>query len=331
MRLFHIDPPGCHHATEIMQGIKAVYQLEQEFFPYLTVEFLPHRDEPAGIILLTRKGESIRKNYDFTDPEHLRELREIIWYYLHRDYDIKSLPTDKNGNLLRFQWEPTAEVIQGWQEKKRSVNQSKCCRLMAELTAQEIMNQLVTQHNIKHWWFRDSNKDQQTQKTCKQVRYQECGDNYAPNGAQYRRCIDEVTWLCNRGYGNSGKSDGNPEWNLKNKQIQEIQRKVWEQLLNKDMHVDKKLFDEVMSAGLFADVGNRMRNKAVNYKNVYNAVLQSIPSNRGLTMEGFGESSVNDRLPIIAAVVGILLVFAYIMWSKKEKADEQVMMGGFLN
>lgn len=315
MRLFHIDEPGCHHITEIMDGIKAVYQLEQEFFPYLTVEFLPHRDRPAGIILLTRKGDSIRKYYKFKDPKDIEELRSIIWYYLERDYNIKQLPTDKCGNLQKFKWEPTSDVIQGWQSKKRAMKGARCCKIIADIVASELVSHATIHYNILHEQYRLSGQDVQTREICKQLRLTECGNNYPPNTPTFKRCVDEVNWLCNNSY------PKNKAYEASNKLVKNTRKKIHEYLDKNNMLVDKKIFDDIIDAGLFQRVANRMGNKSINFIDAQRAVNDEF-NDRGYMLqmiedfdkvEGFAMKDIPVRnklvLPAIAILV-ILLLFA---------------------
>src|SRR3990170_5160247 len=121
MRLWYIDKPECRHISEIMHGIKAVYQMEQEFFPYLSVDFLPNKDnEPTGILLQAGK-EFIRKNYTFDSKDDINKLRNLIWKYLLKYHGKKIIDITKNGCLKDFRQTDRNRVIQGWQNKKRNL------------------------------------------------------------------------------------------------------------------------------------------------------------------------------------------------------------------
>ena len=61
-RLFHIESSKCKNIMDLMHGVKAIYQLEMEFFPYLSIEFLPKRDDVEGGIILQTKKRTIRLN-----------------------------------------------------------------------------------------------------------------------------------------------------------------------------------------------------------------------------------------------------------------------------
>ena len=54
--------------SEIIPAISAVYQMEQEFSPYLVVEFEGNNTEKEGIILQTKSGD-IRKYYTFNNKQ----------------------------------------------------------------------------------------------------------------------------------------------------------------------------------------------------------------------------------------------------------------------
>lgn len=285
MRLFLVPDNKCQHITEIIPGIFAVSQMEQTFHPYLDIEYLPAREnEPPGIILQTKSG-NIRRNYTFKTPKDIEDLRNLIWKHLVKDYNIKDITV--NGCLKDFRKYNPNKVVQGWQAMKRLRKNDMCCLIIiSRLTS------AVLRHNILHEVYRLSTKDEQTREICKKVRWEECGNNYPPNTPTFQRCVNEVDVLCTLGY---------PINQLKVKKdayIKKVQNELYDYLLKNDMKVDKKKFDEIISAGLFDDLGNRMGNKVANYQMI-NKHLHDIFKQKGyyrdLIEMFYGKPSENNN------------------------------------
>lgn len=251
MRLFFFDSQSCKHIMDIIPGIALTYQMESEFSPYVTAEFLPR--DPAetqeGIILLTKDGQ-IKRYYDFKDPKTEEDLRKLIEYHLHKDYHIVDQPTNSEND---FRHAPLNEVIQGWQEKKRISARDVCCKKILDAVTNSIMDNLVL-HEI----YKLKGGDIKDKETCKKVRLCECRDNYPQDSALFERCSAEVEWLCENGYPINEKVD------KMNSLVNKVRKDIYDYLVKSDMKVDKKKFDEIITAGLFADLGNRMGNKVAN-------------------------------------------------------------------
>jgi len=257
MRLFHIDGGSCKYIIDLMPSINAIYQLHEEFYPYLKIEFLPYReDEKQGIILQT-KTEIIRKPYTFKNKNDIEELRGIIWYYLEKDYNVKSIEF-----LTNFIPHNPNNVILGWKNKLDSLDKDICCKIILDSLTSNILK-----HNILHEVYRLSNKDIQTRDICKNVRFSECGDNYPKNTETFNRCIREANWLCNNGYPNN-------VINKMNSLVKKIKIDLYNDLYNNNLKVNKKKFDEIISAGLFQNIGIRMNNLDINKNNVKNTINQ---------------------------------------------------------
>ena len=166
MRLFHIDEPGCHHISYIMPGIKLVYQMEQEFAPYLSVEFLPHRnDNKSGVILVTKRG-SIRKYYNFHDPNTEKDLRKLIWSELLKDKDKHIINvTDKSGCLTDFRKMGRNKVTIGWSNKLAELKKERCCKIIRKNLANSIM-----EYKVLHPVYKFKTNDVRDRATCLKVR-----------------------------------------------------------------------------------------------------------------------------------------------------------------
>lgn len=61
MKLLYIDKPECRSITDIIPAIKSVYQLEQEFAPYLIVDFIPNKNNIDDGIIIYAGNEIIKK------------------------------------------------------------------------------------------------------------------------------------------------------------------------------------------------------------------------------------------------------------------------------
>lgn len=297
MRLFHIDKPGCHSMPEIMPGIKAVYQMGVEFFPYLTVEFLPHLDQPAGVILQTKHG-TIRKYYTFDNPKDIEDLRKLIWENLLKEQKIVDI-TDEEGCLTDFRKDGVNKVITGWHNVSHNEGKDRCC-----LMIKHAVTSALVRNGILHDIYRFSHKDIQDRKLCKWNRGQECGNNYPPNSATYDLCMDEVNWLCDNGY------PVNARVNAMNNLVKTTRRDIYNYLDKHDMKVNKKKFDEIIDAGLFDDLDRSLGNHAKNYTNISEAV-DSLFTEKGYYLgliEDFAGGDNNNNGMILVCLLVIICV-----------------------
>jgi hypothetical protein len=238
-----------------MPGIKAVYQLEQEFDPYLTVDFIPNRENPPGVLLIAG-NEVIRRNYTFDDPNDIIEMRKLIWKYLKKYHRINNIEEDNRGPLCikDFKKTETNRVIQGWANKKRNLQKGVCCKGELHAKNNNKTPEFVS-HFIKHPLYRYDGRDMQNKRLCLKNRYAECGNNFPPNTMQHKRCTDEVRWLCENGY---------PR-NIRTEIVENYAKKTRDDLLKKLKEnktlVDRRAFDNLKFAGLFERPVNRAGNK----------------------------------------------------------------------
>ena len=303
MRLFLVDGGKCQYTKDLMPAIFAIAQMEQEFNPYLDIEYLPYReDEIPGILLVTKTG-TIRKNYTFKNKKDIVDLRNLIWYYLQRDHGIKNAHDENDFR----QFNPNI-VIQGFEAKKRLMKENVCCKIILDTLTSEVMK-----NNILHEVYRLSPIDKQDKNICKKVRGGECGDNYPPNSATYDRCIDEVDWLCNNSY------PVNNAVNAMNQLVKNVRIKLYNELNRSNLKVNKQKFDEIIDAGLFTDLGNRMGNKVANDTNV-RASLDKIFTEKDYYLsliEGFDENNSkleNNNLFTIDRFMGLLLILLILLY-----------------
>lgn len=251
MRLFHFATSNCQSIIDIIPGISLVYEMESKFSPYLVVEFLP-RDENetrSGVILLTKSGP-ITRYYDFKDPKTRDDLENFVWNHIAQTYNIKEVDVGHENDTREYK---DNIVIQGWQEKKRISARDICCKKILDAVTHSIMDNLVLHeiYKLKGGSIKDK-------ETCKKVRWTECGNNYPESSPTFQRCVDEVEWLCNNGY------PVNEQVDKMNQLVDKVRKDIYNYLVNNDMKVDKRKFDEIIDAGFFADLGNRMGNKVAN-------------------------------------------------------------------
>jgi len=298
LQLYHIDDGNCKFITKLMPSIFAVAQMEQEFYPYLTIFYMtPKEGQPRGIILRTKHGD-IRRNYTFDNKTDIIELRKLIWDELLKEGKIHPVDISQANNPLS---KPNNKVIQSWQAKKRQLDKEKCCKLVLDnLTPQ------IVKLNVKHEVFRLSNEDKQDKTICKKVRIQDCADNFPKGSAAFKRCVMETSWLCEHGYPNTTV-------NKADKYINTIRRNLYNYLKDNNMKVNKRKFDEIIDAGLFSDLGNRMGNKVADDKNV-RAALDTIFTEKDYYLsliEGYDDNNWNNFFGVV--LIFLILAFVYII------------------
>lgn len=255
LHLYHVEGSECNYMKDIIPGISAVYQMEAEFSPYLKVDFLPKRDNTKSGIILENGTTIIKRDYNFTE-EDIEDMRNLIWDQIN----IKEVDYIQQ-NDMRLNNQNT--VIQGWQNKKRSVAYDNCkLKLCKNLTSNCI------KHNILDEPYRLSNKDIQDRTLCKYNRYRECKDNYPEGTQQYNLCINETTWLCDNGYPNVVTNVAN-----------QLYKDIWTQLLNdlenSNYMVNKQSFDNLIDSGLFNEFRGRMNPNMTNEQltNIWDDIL----------------------------------------------------------
>ena len=311
MRLFLISKPGCHHITELMNGIKAVYQLEMELNPYLLVEFLPNKNNDPGGVIIQAGDEIIRRNYTFDDPNDIKELRKLLWKYLRKLHDPVDI-TNKNGNIINFKKTQTNKVIQGWQNKKKLMKKDICCKIVRDMVAYHIYksNSNKTpfkQQLIKHPVYRYDNRDLQDKRLCKQNRFRDCGDNYPPGSILFKRCIDEANFLCNKGYPRNTVRETTENYR------EQLKKYILKYLKDNDMKVNKQMLDLILSAGFFERVKGRAGNRAHDYNDLIKTVDKSLVDDFDY-YANFIESFKNEHIDNSNNIfINILLVLSFII------------------
>jgi hypothetical protein len=244
--------------SELIPGISAVYQMEQEFRPHLKVSFLPTSFNDGvsheGIIL--QVGDKIiRENMSFDSPADIKKLRNLIWDNFPQEF----INFGNSGNSVNKRF-PNSKVTQGWQNKKKELAQKTCCKSDL-LNCQNKCNcqnkkipKSILAKSIKHDRYKLGTTNKINKKICKRVRFQECNDNHPVGTATHSICMKEVNWLCNNGYADDGS--------LKNVKVKLPIDDHKEE--SKQMKVNKQQFDNLIMGGLFERPNNRAGNKSSN-------------------------------------------------------------------
>jgi hypothetical protein len=178
-----------------MPAIKAIYQMEREFHPYLQVEFLPNNTEREGIILQTKQG-NIRKFYTFNNPNDIDNLRKLIWKYLNQDYPIRDI-YDKDSGTYDLRKTSRSTVIDTYrQAKQQKINN---CNSYAPIT-DRYKNNINNFAGFKHQSY-NLNKDYDVDRSlCKKIRSMQCDHNFPSNSHANALCKLETEYYCNKRY-----------------------------------------------------------------------------------------------------------------------------------
>jgi len=302
LKLYLIDKPDCHDTKDLIPGIFAVAEMERRFDPYLQVEYLPEK-YGSGVILVAGH-EIIKRNWTFDDPRDKLKLKALLWHYLRKYHNIIDI-TDKHGCIKDFKKVGRFKVIQGWQAKRRdnakyhiectpcvdsksngipsdswimgNVNRKKTCAKINRVLCRDICD-IISYHVrhflIQHPVYKDDPRNVQTRDICMKVRGEKCGNNFPPNSAQFRRCMDEVVWLCTRGYPPTGTYDQNYNTRTKivSKYRQALQHNILKYLKKNNLRTNKQVLDIILSNGFFERIQTRMGNRYSGYKAIKHAV-----------------------------------------------------------
>jgi hypothetical protein len=329
MRLFYIDKPGCYHSMDITKRVQKIYQLEVEFDPYLIVDFWGNIDEePASISLYMGDDCVITKMaIDLDKKEEFENLRNIIWKYLEEFHNPTQVQTDKKGCLKNMEILQKNRVIQGWKNKLRNSKNVTGCYIGKNPDAAKYNetsdqkynntiqdryknNTMTPEDRVKFWLYRDPiifPKPDIDHKRCKQLRYQDCTDNFPPGTPLHTICIDESKWLCDKWY--SGKNDVVTT----DKLLNITENKLNKYLADNDTKVDKHMFDAVIDAGMFGDLGNRAGNKKF-HQNFPNTGLDY---GSGRRLEGFYNNNNNSNKCTYYYIFIVILLIIIIVFSYK--------------
>jgi hypothetical protein len=299
MKLFYIGENGCHDIKKITSGVKRAYQLEQEFKPYLSVEFFSNKQYKEGIFFIIN-NDVIHKKYFLYNDNELKEIRGIIWKHFTKYYNVTDIT--KNGCISKFTQIGKNSVNIGWtQIKNNGINNKIVIPDIMYLDDTKTVN-----YNILHSVYKNNGDDIQDKKLCMINRIKECTDNYPLNSQLYKLCNDNVVWLCKNGYPNIRTKIMS---NLVKQQVEESLT----YLKNNNMNTDKNHYDDMILSGFFERPANRMGNKYSNLSGKHAINFIADKNNEyyyySNLIEGFG---YNKCFIIILIFVCIILCYIYM-------------------
>jgi len=198
--------------VELMPAIKTVYQMEQEFKPYLIVNFLPSTDKnnennnkDNTKIILSVADEKIHKNYNFNDENDVAKLRELLWEYLLKYHNIKKINEYPDGSIKNFMKVGTNKIIESYSPNLNLY--PKLYSIKQPLYRYYGNDKQTSINKIKHPVYRYNGNNEQTFKSCMNNRFEECKINYPLNTPLFRKCIIEGDKMCNNDYSMQNKKD----------------------------------------------------------------------------------------------------------------------------
>jgi hypothetical protein len=178
-----------------MPSIKAIYQMEQEFNPYLQVEFIPNNTQREGIILQTKRG-NIRRYYTFQNPNDIKELRKLIWDNLIIDYQVKDI-YNKDNLTIDYRKIGKFKVIDSYQKAKQSKANNNKYHPINDYY-KENKNRI---EGVKHQVYNvDSTYNITNCEQCKKVRMMQCDHNFPSQSHTNALCKLETEYYCHKRY-----------------------------------------------------------------------------------------------------------------------------------
>lgn len=185
MKLTFINEPGCYQMFDLIKSIFAVSQLEQEFYPYLNLEYLSNTDGKPARVIISCKEDIITIPTRFeTNPNDLDKVRKVIWKLLYKHYNINTydgsdqIPPQTNKVTQRF--------------KNAVSNRPKCYLHNNDnnKSHSDILYNILNTPKI-------SNNYNINETNCASVLKSQCSDNYKKNTYSYDRCVDDINKVCN--------------------------------------------------------------------------------------------------------------------------------------
>lgn len=255
IKLYHIDSGEVRHMYDIVQSVKIIYQMEAEFAPYLHVIFIPRAEGQREGIILQTNTEIIRKNYTFKDKNEINELRNLILTHLLKEHP--NITTD-DCQMAKVNF----NVIEGWQNKKRMLKSFNCCKIIPTQPKLQEHAYKLRANDLRLY----GGEMKQDKQTCNLIRKQICDQSYPVNSYQHDYCLWEANNNCNLEY------DTDLNDNVNN-YINDTQKLLYEQLRKNNGKVDKKLFDDIIMAGMFDNLhihnGNNRECFSESNNNIY--------------------------------------------------------------
>lgn len=177
MKLVHIDKSECYHYVDEISKIFYVAQLEQEFAPYLEVEY---RDNDGGKerYQFISSG-TIISEFSVNEKEF---LRKAIFDEVQKKHNIRNIQDEPTGTTRFYQ-----------QNKDHKINR---------VQPKQLVHKKNKYSNFKHQIYNFSNKKMQGG-DCRQVVDKICDQDYKKNTPLNNVCKKIMFQDCQRQYGNS--------------------------------------------------------------------------------------------------------------------------------
>ena len=119
----------------------------------------------------------------------------------------------------------------------------------------------------------------------------------------------DVNWLCKNGYPNKVAEE-------RNNYIKKVQDNLLKELQENNFKVNRRKFDEIISAGLFDDLSSQLGNSKYTYDNVYDSLgklFNTYKYNVNGFIEGFDdEETINhstDKNYYVKLIIFIIVLF----------------------
>lgn len=224
MYLYHISGNGCEHMKSLIQSIKAVYQLKEEFHPYVQVRFLPYReDEKTGVIVKSRNF-LIRKDYTFHDPQDIVNLRGIIWDQLKKEGKIHDDVWLANGQNLN-------KVTNSWRMALRNHFKNMPDQIILPSVTSEIVRS-----NILHEVYRLNTVDYINLYDCYKLVKSECYDHFPTGTFIHKKCLQKGHERCSCMF----------KYNAIIKKIQKMKDDICQRLEDENIPCSKKKLEIIL-------------------------------------------------------------------------------------
>ena len=212
MKLFHIDDSNYNHISERMDAIKTIYQMEQEFYPYLQIEFCKNlqKCKKGGVILQTKNG-NIKKDFTFTNKSDIKFLRKLIWSYLIKEENIEN---KNDSDVELYDTLPKMRLVNPM--KKLSESTLSCDDITDNDMDIDVRNKLM-HSSYKMQKYKPSISSNKN--TCILNRMREC-DQKSPIGSEANRmCKLEGKTLCGDSSNHIAKCNNSPYNSHKNRRF----------------------------------------------------------------------------------------------------------------
>jgi len=313
MIIYHIAPAACMYKFNEMPSIKAVYQMEQEFAPYLEVKFLPKSyDKYSHGIILQANDNFIYRPYTFNNTTDIDNLRDLIWSQLVKTHKITNI-ADNKGCLHNFYQQNPNIVVQGY-PAARQLHIDHCNAIDRNLTNPPRKLKPLDPR-IMHEVFRlNTSNDNIGIHNCQRVHSQECKDNFPPHTWMHEMCLNEVAKQCDNTYS---------QLNI-NAFVDRVRYDLYQRLRQLSPGIDWILVRNISSNTLLSQIQDVVGAKIPNYDMILDGLVDVYSRDHDRLydydrferfdgFDGFDDSTSNYY--IICAII-IVIVLSLIYYSR---------------